>query len=85
MLRTGDRYGRRLNLVISVLLITLPTLLVGCLPTYAQIGVAAPALMATLRMIQGIALGGEVCTSGWQLSGLASNWHNGCDMAACQA
>jgi hypothetical protein len=56
----GDTYGRRLTLLISVLLITLPTLLIGCLPTYAQIGLAAPILMAFLRFVQGIAVGGEV-------------------------
>lgn len=47
--------------MISILLITLPTLLMGCLPTYAHIGLAAPALMAILRFVQGIAVGGEVC------------------------
>jgi MFS family permease len=46
--------------MISILLITLPTLLMGCLPTYAHIGLAAPALMAILRFVQGIAVGGEV-------------------------
>lgn len=57
---TGDTRGRRLTLLISVLLITLPTLLIGCLPTYAHIGLAAPILMAILRFVQGIAVGGEV-------------------------
>jgi hypothetical protein len=41
-------------------MITLPTLLIGCLPTYAMIGIAAPVLMALLRFVQGIAVGGEV-------------------------
>lgn len=56
----GDSHGRRLTLLISVLLITLPTLLIGCLPTYAHIGLAAPILMALLRFVQGVAVGGEV-------------------------
>lgn len=60
----GDSYGRRITLLISVLLITLPTLLIGCLPTYKMIGLAAPVLMALLRFIQGIAVGGEVSRAG---------------------
>lgn len=56
----GDAHGRRLTLLVSILLITLPTLLIGCLPTYAMIGLAAPILMALLRFIQGLAVGGEV-------------------------
>jgi MFS family permease len=56
----GDTHGRRLTLLISVLMITLPTLLIGCLPTYAHIGLAAPILMAFLRFVQGVAVGGEV-------------------------
>lgn len=56
----GDAHGRRMTLMISILLITLPTLLMGCLPTYAHVGLAAPVLMAVLRFVQGIAVGGEV-------------------------
>lgn len=58
----GDAFGRRLTLLISVLMITVPTLLIGCLPTYAMVGLAAPILMAVLRFVQGIAVGGEVRT-----------------------
>jgi hypothetical protein len=54
-----------------VLGITLPTLLIGCLPTYAMIGLAAPVLMALLRCIQGLAVGGEV---GWWVVGLKHVW-----------
>jgi MFS family permease len=55
--------------MISILLITLPTLLMGCLPTYAHVGLAAPVLMAVLRFVQGVAVGGEVR---WDCTGHAS-------------
>lgn len=55
----GDTTGRRLALLISIVGIALPTVLIGCLPTYSQIGIAAPILLAIFRFVQGIALGGE--------------------------
>ena len=56
----GDRYGRKRALVWSLLLMGLATMGVGLLPGYASIGVAAPALLVALRLIQGLAVGGEV-------------------------
>ncbi|MEP9377304.1 MFS transporter [Aquabacter sp. CN5-332] len=55
----GDRFGRRHLLTLSVALIALPTFLMGLLPTYESIGIAAPILLAALRLIQGISAGGE--------------------------
>lgn len=55
----GDRIGRKQMLVVSLLTIGIATFLIGCLPTYDQIGVAAPLLLVVLRLLQGIALGGE--------------------------
>lgn len=55
----GDRYGRRLALVTSVLLIGICTVLIGVLPTQASIGISAPILLTILRLLQGIAAGGE--------------------------
>ncbi|MGW5301859.1 MFS transporter [Rhodococcus aetherivorans] len=55
----GDRYGRRPMLVASMLLMGLATALIGFLPTYASIGTLAPILLVALRILQGIALGGE--------------------------
>jgi len=55
----GDRYGRRPVLVVSLLLTGASTVAVGCLPSYASIGVAAPVLLLVLRFLQGLALGGE--------------------------
>ena len=55
----GDRLGRKPTLVIALLLMGAATTLVGVLPTYATIGVAAPVLLFVLRFIQGLAVGGQ--------------------------
>jgi MFS family permease len=55
----GDRLGRKFMLVWALMLMGLATLGIGLLPTYAQIGAWAPALLTTLRFVQGFALGGE--------------------------
>ncbi|GAA0657246.1 MFS transporter [Kitasatospora atroaurantiaca] len=55
----GDRIGRKRLLVLSLLLMGGATTLIGCLPTYNQVGVAAPIMLTGLRLVQGFALGGE--------------------------
>jgi len=55
----GDRLGRKRTLVISLLMMGISTILVGLLPTSEQIGIAAPILLILLRVIQGVAAGGE--------------------------
>lgn len=55
----GDKVSRKKMLAITMLLMSFPTLCMGMLPTYQQIGMAAPAILITLRILQGIALGGE--------------------------
>ncbi|MBV6760281.1 MFS transporter [Rhodococcus opacus] len=55
----GDKFGRRSTLVLALLLMGGSTLFVGLIPTYAQIGVAAPILLIVCRVVQGFALGGE--------------------------
>ena len=55
----GDRHGRRFVLIITLCLMGVTTMLIGLLPTYAQIGVFAPLLLVALRFAQGVALGGE--------------------------
>ena len=56
----GDRYGRKRVLVWSLMLMGVATMGVGLLPSYASIGVLAPVLLVVLRLIQGVAVGGEV-------------------------
>ncbi|MCA1226804.1 MULTISPECIES: MFS transporter [unclassified Saccharopolyspora] len=55
----GDRFGRKRVLVLTVLLMGLATVGVGCLPTYEQIGVAAPITLVALRLLQGFSAAGE--------------------------
>ncbi|OBI72105.1 MFS transporter [Mycobacterium sp. E740] len=55
----GDKYGRKKLLQFAILLVGAVTFLMGCLPTYAQIGVWAPILLVVLRFMQGFAVGGE--------------------------
>ena len=55
----GDRVGRATALQLSVIMISVPTLLIGLLPTYESIGLWAPALLLAMRLIQGLSLGGE--------------------------
>jgi MHS family proline/betaine transporter-like MFS transporter len=59
----GDRIGRGPALLWSVVAMAVPTLIMGLLPTYAQIGIAASVLMLICRMVQGLAVGGEYTSS----------------------
>jgi len=55
----GDRLGRKRLLMLSLVMMGGATVLIGCLPTYGQVGVIAPLLLIALRLIQGFAVGGE--------------------------
>lgn len=59
----GDRFGRRRALLLSALVMALATCLVGCLPTFQTIGIAAPLLFTIFRLLQGLSVGGEFTTS----------------------
>ena len=80
----GDRYGRARTMQISVAMMALPTLLLGLLPTYAEVGVLAPVLLVLVRILQGISVGGEFSSSATYLvetappgkRGLTGSWAN---------
>jgi MFS family permease len=57
--RIGDITGRKFTFLLTIMIMGLSTALVGILPTYAQIGILAPLILVTLRLAQGLALGGE--------------------------
>jgi MFS family permease len=60
MAHFGDLLGRKRMFTLSILLMSVPTLAIGLLPTYASIGLAAPMLLLLMRVLQGAAVGGEV-------------------------
>jgi MFS family permease len=57
--RLGDMIGRKYTFLVTILIMGLSTFIVGILPNYASIGVAAPVILIILRLLQGLALGGE--------------------------
>ncbi|WP_457349809.1 MFS transporter [Roseateles sp. P5_D6] len=73
----GDRHGRRLALMASVLLMCGGSLLIACSPTYAAVGVWAPAILLFARLLQGLSLGGEYGSSATYLSEMATSKHRG--------
>lgn len=80
----GDRYGRARTMQISVILMALPTLFLGLLPSYAQVGLVAPALLVAVRLLQGLSVGGEFSSSATYLvetapagrRGVVGSWAN---------
>ncbi len=56
----GDKFGRKSAFSLSVFIMAIATLLIGCLPTYQSIGMAAPILLILLRLLQGFSVGGEI-------------------------
>ena len=73
----GDQIGRARALALSMLLISLPTVLLGLLPEYAAIGVAAPVLLTLIRLVQGLSVGGEFSSSVTYLVETAPRTHRG--------
>ncbi|MEH3146973.1 MAG: MFS family transporter [Methylobacterium frigidaeris] len=69
--RIADRYGRKNSMLISVVMMCAGSLVIAVLPTYAQIGVAAPILLLLARMTQGLSVGGEYGTSATYMSEVA--------------
>jgi len=73
----ADRHGRRTALTASVLLMCAGSLLIAVTPSYATIGVLAPALLVFARMMQGVSVGGEYGASATYLSEMAGHKHRG--------
>src|ERR1700737_2110102 len=73
----ADRYGRRLSLTLSVVCMCFGSLIIAVTPTYASIGIAAPAILALARVIEGLSLGGEYGASATYLSEVADPRYRG--------
>src|SRR6266699_1922442 len=73
----ADTHGRRTSMIISVLMMCAGSLMIAALPTYASIGVAAPALLLLARLVQGLSVGGEYGTSATYMSEVAARGHRG--------
>ena len=75
--RIADRQGRKTSMVISVATMCFGSLLIACLPTYAQIGTLAPALLLLARLLQGVSVGGEYGTTATYMSEVAMRGQRG--------
>src|SRR2546429_6133026 len=73
----ADRYGRRLSLTLAVVRMSFASLILAVTPPYASIGVAAPAILALARIIEGLSLGGEYGASATYLTEVADPRHRG--------
>jgi MHS family alpha-ketoglutarate permease-like MFS transporter len=75
--RIADRKGRKTSLVISVVMMCGGSLVIACLPTYAQIGAWAPATLLLARLVQGLSVGGEYGTTATYMSEVALKGQRG--------
>lgn len=75
--RLADRIGRKQSMMFSVLLMSFGSLLIAFIPTYQTIGIAAPILLLTARLLQGLSVGGEYGVSATYLSEMASKNRRG--------
>ncbi|WP_434643897.1 MFS transporter [Klebsiella sp. I138] len=75
--RMGDRIGRKKVLFITITMMGICTTLIGVLPTYAQVGIFAPVLLVTLRIIQGLGAGAEISGAGTMLAEYAPKGKRG--------
>ena len=82
--RIGDLVGRKYTFLVTIVVMGLGTFLTGLLPTYAQIGWAAPILLVGLRLLQGLALGGEYGGAATYVAEHASQGRRGYDTAWIQ-
>ncbi|MGS0743832.1 MFS family transporter [Glaciimonas sp. GG7] len=75
--RIADKRGRKTSMMTSVLMMCTGSLLIACMPTYATIGAAAPALLLFARLLQGLSVGGEYGTSATYMSEVALKGQRG--------
>jgi MFS transporter, MHS family, dicarboxylic acid transporter PcaT len=75
--RIADRHGRKRALVASIVMMCGGSLLIGCLPTYASVGVWAPLLLLLARLVQGLSVGGEYGTTATYMSEVAMRGQRG--------
>ena len=73
----ADTHGRRISMIISVLMMCAGSLMIACMPTHATIGAAAPVLLLLARLTQGLSVGGEYGTAATYMSEVASKGHRG--------
>ncbi|MDR7284698.1 MFS family permease [Pseudomonas corrugata] len=85
MAHFADRLGRKKVFSLSILMMALPCLLIGIMPTYAQIGYWAPLLLLVLRVLQGAAVGGEVPSAWVFVAEHAPTGHRGYALGFLQA
>ena len=82
--RIGDLVGRKYTFLVTILFMGFSTFAVGLLPTYASIGWAAPVLLVVLRLLQGLALGGEYGGAATYVAEHAAEGKRGYDTAWIQ-
>jgi MHS family alpha-ketoglutarate permease-like MFS transporter len=75
--RIADQHGRRISMMVAVIMMCGGSLMVALLPTYASVGIAAPALLLLARLLQGLSVGGEYGTSATYMSEVAVHRHRG--------
>ena len=75
--RIADKYGRKKSMLISVTMMCAGSLVIACLPTYAQIGAWAPFLLLLCRLFQGLSVGGEYGTTATYMSEVALKGQRG--------
>ncbi len=75
--RLADRKGRKTSMVVSVVMMCAGSLMIACLPTYDSIGAAAPVLLLTARLLQGLSVGGEYGTTATYMSEVAMRGQRG--------
>jgi len=75
--RVADKYGRKVSMMISVLMMCLGSLAIACMPTYSSIGTLAPVLLLLARLFQGLSVGGEYGTTATYMSEVALKGQRG--------